>query len=87
LKTNGLLGGGVHHYLDAMINRRYLIIVSKYRQNQNERIVIQLIYVILFVDYCVQWSKLTIDTINGSPCIRKRHIFFWGFSLAETGAV
>jgi len=80
VKTNALVGGGVHHYLDIMISRRYSIILSKYRQNQNERIVIQLIYVILFVDYCVQWSKpMAIDTINGSTCIRKILIFFWVF--------
>jgi hypothetical protein len=65
------------HYLDIMISRRYSIILSKYRQNQNERIVIQLIYVILFVDYCVQWSKpMAIDTLNDSTCIRKILIFF-----------
>jgi hypothetical protein len=45
-------------------------------------------YVILFVDYCVQWSKpMAIDTINDSTCIRKILIFFWVFSLAKTGAV
>jgi hypothetical protein len=30
---------------------------------------------------------MAIDTINGSTRIRKIVIFFWVFSLAETGAV